>query len=92
MSEKTTPAFPFAMPFGVAALQKSVSDAQARWGSLLDDAAKVEAQGAAHTRMMMDEGVKLAQETFSYWAQLREDWRRVSLEATKRTLDTLTPR
>ena len=92
MSEKTSPTFPFALPFGADAYRKAMTDAQERWGALLDDAAKVEGQGVSHAKSMVDEGAKLAHETLAYWATLHGEWRRMAVEATKRSMDMLSPR
>lgn len=92
MSEKTTPSFPFTLPFGAEAIQKNFADAQARWSAFLEDAAKVDAQRLSHTRMMLDESARLAHETLNYWSQLGDDWRRISTEATRRAVDSLSSR
>lgn len=92
MSEKTTPTFPFAIPFGAEAFRKSVTDAQERWSAALEESTKVEAQGMAHTKMLIDEGAKLAHETLNYWTNLGNEWRKLSLEATKRSLDLFAQR
>ena len=92
MSEQTTPTFPFAIPFGAEALRKSVTDAQARWGAALEQSAKVEAQGLAHTKVLIDEGARLAHETLNYWTSLGNEWRKLSVEATKRSLDLFAQR
>jgi hypothetical protein len=92
MSEKTAPTFPFTLPFGVDAMRKVMTDAQERWGSLVDDAAKLEGHGMSHARTMVDESAKLAHETLNYWTNLHNEWRKVATEATKRSLDLVSPR
>jgi hypothetical protein len=92
MSEKTTPTFPFAIPFTGEAFRKSVTDAQERWRAAMLETTKVEQQGVAHAKMMVDEGAKIAHETLNYWTNLGNEWRRIGEEATKRSLDLLGPR
>lgn len=92
MSESKTPSFPFALPFGGEAFRKSVTDAQERWNSVLEQSTKVEAQGQAHLKQMIDESARLAHETLTYWTNLGNEWRKLSAEATKRSMDLFTQR
>lgn len=82
MSEQHPTSFPFAFPLGTEAVQKSLTDAQARWASALEDLTKVQAQGMAHTRMMVDESAKIAHATLDYWSQLGAEWRKAATEAS----------
>ena len=91
MSEKTTPSFPFAFPFGEAML-KPLTDAQERWTAALDEATKVQAHGMSHAKLMIDEGAKMAHATLDYWTHLGSEWRRLTHEATKRATDSLAQR
>lgn len=92
MSEKTPTTFPFALPFGAEAVQKSMTDAQARWSAALEDVAKVQAQGMAHTKMLVDESAKIAHATLDYWTQLGAEWRKTATEMSAKAVGTLTPR
>lgn len=92
MSEQTNATIPFPMSLGVDAMRKGMVDAQERWAAMMGDAAKVEQQGFTHARTMLDESARIAQETLNYWSSLRDEWRRISLDAAKRSVDTLSPR
>lgn len=82
---------PFLAAFGGDAWRKGVTDHLARVQAVTDEVARVEAQGMAHARTMVDESAKLAQETMSYAAQLSAEWRKVMFEAARKSLDLVHP-
>lgn len=82
---------PFFAAMGGDAWRKGVTDHLARVQAVTDEVARVEAQGFAHTRTMIDESAKLAQETVSYASQLSAEWRKLMFEAARKSLDLVTP-
>lgn len=93
-STATKPAAsPFALPamFGAEGVQRALHDGVERTKALWDEYARLEAQGLAHSRTMVAEGAKMVGETLGYAAQLTAEWRKLSLEATRRALEMFTP-
>ncbi len=82
---------PFMGAFGGDAWRKGVADHLARVQAVTDEVARVEAQGFAHSRMMIDESAKLAQETLSYATQLSSEWRKMMFEAARKSIELVTP-
>lgn len=93
------PANPFAAFFGAAnpwmagaeAWRKGVTDHLARAQAAADEVARVEAQGLAHTRTMIDESAKLAHETLGYASALSAEWRKMMFEAARKSFDLVAP-
>ncbi len=79
------------MALGAEAWRKGVADHVARVEAVTDELARAEAQGIAHTRMMIDESAKLAQETLSYATQLSSEWRKMMFEAARKGFDLVNP-
>ena len=93
-STATKPAAsPFALPamFGAESVQRALHDGVERTRAFWDEYARLVAQGLAHGRTMVTEGARMAGETFGYAAQLTAEWRKLSLEATRRTLEMFAP-
>lgn len=82
---------PFLAAMGGDAWRKGMADHLARVQAVTDEVARVEAQGFAHTRTMIDESAKLAQETVSYASQLSAEWRKLMFEAARKSLDLVNP-
>ena len=104
MSDQTqapaTPANPFAaffgasnpfLSFGGEALRKGMTDHLARVQAVTDEAVRVEAQGLAQARTMIDESAKLAHETMSYATQLSAEWRKLMFDAVRQSRDLVNP-
>ena len=93
------PAFPFALPFtmpfappfGYDAWRKAMEDGLDRMRGACEEFGRVEAQGAVQARTAIDEGARLMRESVQYATTLSAEWRRASLEATRRTLEMMTP-
>lgn len=68
------------LAFGVEAWRKGVADQVARVQAVTDELTRAEAQGVAHTRTLIDESARLAQETLSYATQLSTEWRKMMLD------------
>ena len=85
--------FPMMLPFtfGADAWRKAWTDGGERAKALLDEGARIEAQGMAQARTMLDESAKMGHETLAYWGQLSAEWRKLSLEATRHTAEMFTP-
>jgi len=78
-------AAPMMAPFTAASslLRQSVVDGTARMQTMMDEAAKVEAQGLAHTQSMMAESARLSQEALGYMYGVQTAWRKVALDAVR---------
>jgi len=74
------------------AWKKVVDENIARMGSMYEELAKFEGKGVDQARTAIDEFSKLCKESLSYATQFSSEWRRVSLEATRRTAELMTPR
>lgn len=87
----TTPSLPFGMPFmppfGADMWSKAMHDGMDRARAFWDEYARLEAQGLAHTRTMLGESARLANETLTYAAHLGTEWRKMSFDAMKRATD-----
>jgi len=68
------------LSFGAEAWRRGVADQVARVEAVADELARVEARNVAHTRTLIDEGARLAQETLSYTTQLSSEWRKMMLD------------
>ncbi|MFO0761006.1 MAG: hypothetical protein U0359_31300 [Byssovorax sp.] len=79
-----------------------VQKAKDTWKKLLDDQvsrveqlqaniAKAEAEGAAQMTTAMQAMSKLSLDTFAYYGELSTAFRKLSLDAMKKTTDLLTP-
>lgn len=61
-----------------------------RMQAFFDEFAKLEASQYERTRSAADEMAKLVGDTFSYANQLSGEWRKLTLEATRRSTEMLT--
>ncbi len=73
------------------------------WKNLVDDqvaaadlafgeAARLQAQGMERAQIAIVEMAKLSQDTVVFWSRLSAEWRRLSLDAIRRTADLMIPR
>ncbi|MDB4995890.1 MAG: hypothetical protein JWM74_3322 [Myxococcaceae bacterium] len=69
------------------AFQKTWNDHVARVASIYEEVGKVEAKQVEQVTTAVDEMAKLTRETLSYTAQLAAEWRRLSLEATRKSTE-----
>lgn len=74
------------------AWKKVVDDQIARMGSLYEEVAKFEGKGIEQARTAIDEFAKAMKESISYATQYTAEWRRVTMEAARRTAELMTPR
>lgn len=82
---------PFAS-FGAEAWAKAVSDGVERMKSMQDEAIRYENQGVAQAKVNIDEGARLMHEGLKYAQELGAEWRKLSLEATRRSVEMFTPK
>ena len=72
--------------------------AQAAWKKMVDDhvtrmelayaeVARVQEQALAQNRQAIDEMAKLSRDSVDYFAQLTAEWRKLTLDATRKTAD-----
>lgn len=63
-----------------------MADAQlAQWNSMMDEAAKIQAQNLEQAKHALDESARLTKETIGYWANLQAESRRMTADAWKRS-------
>jgi hypothetical protein len=66
---------------------KAVEETLNRTNAIYAEVAKVDARTAEQTTSMVDEAAKLTKESLAYSNTLAAEWRRLSLDAVKRTAD-----
>ena len=91
-NQSKTQSFPFAAMFGAESFQRAMTDGIERTRAFWDEYTRLEAQGMTHARTVVGESARMATETMNYAATLGAEWRKLSLEATRRTFEMLTPR
>jgi len=69
--------------------KKMVDDQVAKTVALHDELAKLEAQRSEQAAQAIEEMGRMARESLSYMGQLSAEWRKLSLEATKRAADMM---
>jgi hypothetical protein len=78
-----------------------VREAQNVWKKLCDEhvarmeqafgeVGKYESQGLDYMRTAADEAAKLQKDTIAYYAQLSAEWRKLTLEATRKAAELMT--
>lgn len=70
--------------------KKSMDDALARTTAFYDELAKMETKRNEQATQVVDELAKLTKESFAYASALNAEWRRLSLEAVKRSSEMFT--
>lgn len=71
---------------------KVIGDQGTRVESMMNEYARVEQKGAEQAKQAMDEWMKIATASMSYGMELSEQWRKLSMEATRRAFDLVTPK
>ena len=71
---------------------KSTQEQIARMDQMAEQLHKVQAQGVERTREAIDESARLMKETLNYSVQLQTEWRKITLDATKKAADIVTPK
>ena len=69
-----------------------VDDHFARIDLALGEAARLEGQGMERARLAVSEVARLSLDTITFWSRLSSEWRRVSLDAARRTADLMIPK
>ena len=67
--------------------KKAVEETVNRTNTVFAEVAKVDAKTTEQAGNMVDEAAKLTKESIAYSSALASEWRRLSLEAVKRTAD-----
>jgi hypothetical protein len=70
---------------------KTMGDHAARAAAALDGYAKLEEQMWEHCRTAIDESARLSKEALAYAATTAAQFRKLSIEATKRATDAMFP-
>jgi hypothetical protein len=77
-----------------------VRDAQNAWKKMVDEqiartelmygeVARLQEQGLEQTRHAVDEMAKLTKDSVNYFAQLSAEWRKLTIDAAKKTADLM---
>lgn len=74
---------------GLEAWAKMTQEGVTRMQSFFDELAKLETSHYERTRSAADEMTKLVGDTFAYANQLSSEWRKLTLEATRRGTEAL---
>jgi hypothetical protein len=71
---------------------KSTQEQIARMDQMAEQLHKVQGQAVERTREAIDESARLMKETLNYSVQLQAEWRKITLDATKKAADIVTPK
>lgn len=71
---------------------KSTQEQIARMDQMAEQLHKVQGQAVERTREAIDESARLMKETLNYSVQLQTEWRKITLDATKKAADIVTPK
>ncbi len=66
---------------------KAVEESVNRTNAVFTEFGKVDAKTSEQAGLMVDEAAKMTKESIAYSSALASEWRRLSLEAVKRTAD-----
>ncbi|MFT3765250.1 MAG: hypothetical protein QM820_07000 [Minicystis sp.] len=69
------------------AWKKMVDEQVARTELLFGEAARLQEQSLEQSRHAIDEMAKLTKESLNYFAQLSAEWRKLTLDAAKKSAD-----
>jgi hypothetical protein len=81
-----------AFPQPTDTVKKLLEDQLGRIESMSAEAAKLEERAQSDAKTFVEEWSRLASASFGYAAQLSAEWRKLSMEATKKTFEAMTPR
>jgi hypothetical protein len=70
---------------------KMLGDTLARMELAGAEIARVQEQALEQNRHAIDEMAKLSKDSFNYFGQLSTEWRKLTLEATRKAAELLTP-
>lgn len=76
----------------VADYQKYVNDSMTRMGQMFSEVAKLQSQAAEQATRAIDDTARLMKDSITYAAQLSEEFRRLSLENSKKAAELFTPK
>jgi phage-related minor tail protein len=69
--------------------KKAMDDQAARVEQAYSEMAKLESKSADQARSFVDEWAKLGRESLGYGLELNAEWRKASLEASKRAISMM---
>ena len=74
---------------GMAVWKKMVEEQLQRFAAVQDEMAKAEQRHAEQVRAAIDEHARMMKESLAYAAQLSSEWRKLSLDAARRSADVV---
>ena len=80
--EKNTNTIP-----GADAFKKATDEQLTRLGQMLDEAAKMQARWFEASNQSIEETGDLAKKSIKYFNDLSNEWRRISVESAKKTME-----
>ena len=69
------------------AWKKLVDEQTVRMESLYSEIAKMEDKGVERMQSAVDESARLLKDTFAWYGEMTSEWRKMTLDATKRTAE-----
>lgn len=60
--------------------------------SMVSELTKIETQGAEQARLLVDEWAKISHATLAYGLELSNQWRKLALDAGKRSVEAVAPK
>ena len=71
--------------------QKAVSTQVANLESFYEQLAKAQSNAIAQITALLDEATRVAKQSVAYADQISEQWRKLTVEAARRSADLITP-
>jgi hypothetical protein len=88
-AQTTRPLPPLVETFG--AFRRFAEENAARMTAYGDEVARLEHEGSGRVTEALDEYARLLKESLRYGAQMAAEWRKLAVEAAKRTAESMTP-
>jgi hypothetical protein len=83
------PMAPFAESLG--AFKRVAEESAARMAAYGEEVARLEREGSGRLNEAFDEYTRLLKESLRYGSQMAAEWRKLTVEAAKRTAESITP-
>lgn len=72
--------------------QKYLNDSMSRMSQMFEEMAKFQSQAVAQANRAIDDTARLMKESIAYGQQLNDEFRKLSLENTKKAAELFTPK
>ncbi|MBI5545787.1 MAG: hypothetical protein HY901_18005 [Deltaproteobacteria bacterium] len=71
---------------------KMMTEQSQRITAIVDEMAKLESRGMEQFRVAIEESTRLTKSALEYQAQLAGEWRKMAVEAARRSVEMITPK